>query len=189
MQKQAACVCAAAGGGSRGHDCNGRQAASVRAAGGSGFSMRATACSGGSVHATACSGGGVCAAAGRGGRQHNCNGRQWWLRPTGSTIAMGGGGGGTKDGRTAARLRWTMATVMGNCGLRRALGGAVAEGGSKGNSWGSRGRCKEVLSVVVAGWAAVDSYFLLTCWICTQALCKGWFLEVRQRYSIVFPNI
>ncbi len=47
---------------------------------------------------------------------------------------MGGGGGGAKDGRTVARLQWTMATAMGNCGLRRALGGAVAEGSSKGNS-------------------------------------------------------
>ncbi len=64
---------------------------------------------------------------------------------------MGGGSGGAKDGKTAARLRWTMATEMGFCGLRQALGGAVAEGGSKGNSCGSRGRCKEVLSVVVVG--------------------------------------
>ncbi len=47
---------------------------------------------------------------------------------------MGGGGGGTKDSGMAARLQWTMATAMGNCRLRRALGGAVAEGGSKGNS-------------------------------------------------------
>jgi hypothetical protein len=47
---------------------------------------------------------------------------------------MGGGGNGTKDGRTAARSWWIMATAMGNCGLRLALGGAVAEGGSKGNS-------------------------------------------------------
>ena len=47
---------------------------------------------------------------------------------------MGGGGGGAKDGGTAARLQLTTATAMGNGGLRRALGGAVAEGGSKGNS-------------------------------------------------------
>ncbi len=47
---------------------------------------------------------------------------------------MGGGGGGIKDGGMAARLQWTTATVMGNCGLRQALGGTVAEGGSKGNS-------------------------------------------------------
>ncbi len=47
---------------------------------------------------------------------------------------MGSSGGGAKDGGTAARLRWTTAMVMGNCGLRRALGGAVAKGDSKGNS-------------------------------------------------------
>jgi hypothetical protein len=47
---------------------------------------------------------------------------------------MGGGGGGAKDGGTGARSGWTMATAMGNCGLRRALGGAVAEGRSKGTS-------------------------------------------------------
>ncbi len=52
-------------------------------------------------------------------RRHNCDGR---------------GGSGAKDSGMAARLRWTMATAMGNCGLRRALGGAVAEDGSKGNS-------------------------------------------------------
>ncbi len=52
-------------------------------------------------------------------RQHNCD---------------GGSGGSAKDGGTAARSQGTTATVMGNCGLRRALGGAVAEGGSKGNS-------------------------------------------------------
>jgi hypothetical protein len=44
------------------------------------------------------------------------------------------GGGGAKDGGTAARLRWTMAMAMGNCGLGQVLGGAVAEGSSKGNS-------------------------------------------------------
>jgi hypothetical protein len=47
---------------------------------------------------------------------------------------MGGGGGSAKDGGTVARLQLTMATAIGNCGLRRALGGAGAEGGSKGNS-------------------------------------------------------
>ncbi len=47
---------------------------------------------------------------------------------------MGGGGGGANDGGTVARSRWTMVTVMGNYGLRWALGGTVAEGGSKGNS-------------------------------------------------------
>ncbi len=134
MWQQAVCLCAAAGGGSGGHDCDGRQAASVRAAAGRGCGVRATACSGGGMRVTACSGSGVCAAVGGGGRQHDCNGRQLWQRPAGGTIAMGGGGGGAKNGGMAARLQWTMATAMGNCGLRRALEGAVAEGGSKGNS-------------------------------------------------------
>jgi hypothetical protein len=44
--QQAACMCGAAGGGGRGHNCNGWQAASVRAAAGSGCGVRATACSG-----------------------------------------------------------------------------------------------------------------------------------------------
>jgi hypothetical protein len=63
VRQQAACVCAAAGSGGRGNDCDGRHAASVRAAVGSGCG----------VHATACSGIRVCAAAGRSGRQHDCN--------------------------------------------------------------------------------------------------------------------
>ncbi len=46
VQQQAACVGGAAGGGGGGHDCNGWQAASVRAAAGSGCGLRATACSG-----------------------------------------------------------------------------------------------------------------------------------------------
>ena len=62
VRQQAACVCAAAGGGTLGNDCNGRHAASMCAAVGTGCGMHATACSGG-----------VCAAAGRSGRQHNCN--------------------------------------------------------------------------------------------------------------------
>jgi hypothetical protein len=66
VQQPAACVCAAAGSGSQGNDCNGRQAASVRAAVGS-------KCG---VHATACTGGSMCAAAGVSGRQQDCNGRQ-----------------------------------------------------------------------------------------------------------------
>ncbi len=66
VRQQAACVCAAAGGGGQGNDHNGRQAASVRAAVGSGCGVRATACSGGSV----------CAAVGRSARQHDCNRRQ-----------------------------------------------------------------------------------------------------------------
>ncbi len=46
VRQQAACVGGAAGGGGRGHNRNGWQAASVRAAAGSGCGMRATACSG-----------------------------------------------------------------------------------------------------------------------------------------------
>ncbi len=44
--QQAACVGGAAGGGGQGHDHNGWQAASVRAAVGSGCGVGATACSG-----------------------------------------------------------------------------------------------------------------------------------------------
>ncbi len=66
VRQPAACVCAAAGGGSQGNDRDGQQAASVRVAGGS-------KCV---VHATACTGGSVCAEAGVSGRQHDCNGRQ-----------------------------------------------------------------------------------------------------------------
>jgi hypothetical protein len=66
VQQQAASVFAAAGNGGQGNDCNGRHAAS----------MRAAVVSGCGVHATACSGGSVCAAAGGSGRQHNCNGIQ-----------------------------------------------------------------------------------------------------------------
>jgi hypothetical protein len=46
VRQQAACVGGAAGSGGRGHDRNGWQAASLRAAVGSGCGMRATACSG-----------------------------------------------------------------------------------------------------------------------------------------------
>ncbi len=66
VQQRAACVCAAAGGGGQGNDCNGWQAASVRAAVGSGCGM----------HATACSGGSVCVAVVGSGRKHDCNGIQ-----------------------------------------------------------------------------------------------------------------
>ena len=45
VRQQAACVGGAAGGSGRGHNCNGWQAASVRAAAGSGCGVRATACS------------------------------------------------------------------------------------------------------------------------------------------------
>ncbi len=59
VRQQAACVGGAAGGGGRGHNRNGWQAASVRAAAGSGCGMRATACSGAACvqpHAAAASG-------------------------------------------------------------------------------------------------------------------------------------
>jgi hypothetical protein len=46
VRQQAACVGGAAGGGGRGHDRNGWQAASVRAAAGSRCGVRATVCSG-----------------------------------------------------------------------------------------------------------------------------------------------
>jgi hypothetical protein len=45
VRQQAACVGEATGGGGRGHDCSGWQAASVRAAAGSGCGVHATACS------------------------------------------------------------------------------------------------------------------------------------------------
>jgi hypothetical protein len=59
VRQQAACIGRAAGGGRQGHDCNGWQAASVRAAVGSGCGMCATACSGAvcvQQHAAAASG-------------------------------------------------------------------------------------------------------------------------------------
>jgi hypothetical protein len=68
VQQQAACVGGAAGGGGRGHNCNGWQAASMRAAAGSGCGVRATACSRATCvrqHAAA-------------SQQHDCNGRQRW---------------------------------------------------------------------------------------------------------------
>ncbi len=43
VRQQAACVGGTTGGGGRGHNCNGWQAASMRAAAGSGCGMRATA--------------------------------------------------------------------------------------------------------------------------------------------------
>jgi hypothetical protein len=66
VRQRAACVCAAAGSGGRGNDCDRWHAASMRAAVGSGCGM----------HATACSGGSVCAAVGGSSRQHDCNGIQ-----------------------------------------------------------------------------------------------------------------
>jgi hypothetical protein len=46
VRQQAVCVCGAAGGGGRGHNCNEWQAASVHAAACSGCDVRATVCSG-----------------------------------------------------------------------------------------------------------------------------------------------
>ncbi len=46
VRQRAVCVGGAAGGGRWGHDCNGWQAASVRAAAGRRCGVRATACSG-----------------------------------------------------------------------------------------------------------------------------------------------
>jgi hypothetical protein len=46
VRQGAACIVGAAGGGGQGHDRNGWQAASVRAAAGSGCGLRATECSG-----------------------------------------------------------------------------------------------------------------------------------------------
>ncbi len=66
VRQQAACMCAAAGSGGQGNDCDGWQASSVSAAVGSRCGVLATVCSGRSV----------CAAAGRSSRQHNCNGIQ-----------------------------------------------------------------------------------------------------------------
>jgi hypothetical protein len=76
VRQQAACMCAAAGGSGQRNDRNGRQAASVRVAAGSGCGVHAAVGSGFSVRATACSGSGVCTAASGSGRQHDCNGRQ-----------------------------------------------------------------------------------------------------------------
>ena len=81
--QQAACIGGATGSSGRGHDCNGWQAASVRAAVGSGCGMRATACSG-----TACVR--QCAAAASGWEQPAAR-LQW------KTVMAAGGGGGAKS--------------------------------------------------------------------------------------------
>jgi hypothetical protein len=83
VRQQAACAGGAAGGGGRGHNHNGWQAASVRAAAGSGCGMRATACSG-----VACVRQRAAAASG-------------WEQPAAQlqwkTVMAAGGGGGTKS--------------------------------------------------------------------------------------------
>ncbi len=49
VRQQATCVCAAAGGGSRGNECNGQHVTSMCATVGSRCGVYATACSGGSM--------------------------------------------------------------------------------------------------------------------------------------------
>jgi hypothetical protein len=83
VRQRAACIGGAAGGGGRGHNRNGWQPASVRAAAGSGCGVRATACSGAACvrqHAAAASG---------------------WEQPAArlqwKTVMAAGGGGGAKS--------------------------------------------------------------------------------------------
>jgi hypothetical protein len=81
--QQAACIGGAAGGSGRGHDCNGWQAASMRAAAGSGCGVRATAGS-----RAACVRQRAAAASG-------------WKQPAArlqwKTVMAAGGGGGAKS--------------------------------------------------------------------------------------------
>jgi hypothetical protein len=83
VRQPAACIGGATGGGRRGHDCNGWQAASVHAAAGSGCGMRATACS-----RAACVEQRAAAASG-------------WEQPAAQlqwkTVMAAGGGGGAKS--------------------------------------------------------------------------------------------
>ncbi len=86
VQQQAACIGGAAGGGGQGRDCNGWQAASVRAAAGSGCGLRATACSKAACvqqHAAAAS-----------GWEQPAAGLQWK-----TVMAAGKGGGAKSSGR------------------------------------------------------------------------------------------
>ncbi len=83
VRQQAACVGGAAGGSGWGHNRNGWQAASVRAAAGSRYGVHATACSGAACvqqHAAAASG---------------------WEQPAArlqwKTVMAAGGGGGAKS--------------------------------------------------------------------------------------------
>jgi hypothetical protein len=83
VRQGAKCVGGAAGGSGRGHNCNGWQAASVRAAAGSRCGMHATACSGAACvqqHAAAAS-----------GWEQPAAGLQW------KTVMAAGRGGGTKS--------------------------------------------------------------------------------------------
>ncbi len=83
MQQRAACVGGAAVGSGRGHDRNGWQAASMRAAAGSGCGVRATACSG-----AACV-------------QQRAAAVSGWEQPAAQlqwkTVMAAGGGGGAKS--------------------------------------------------------------------------------------------
>ncbi len=83
VQQRAACIGEATGGGGRGHDCNGWQAASMHAVACSGYGMRATACSG-----SACVR--QCAVAASGWEQPAAQ-LQW------KTVMAAGGGGGAKS--------------------------------------------------------------------------------------------
>jgi hypothetical protein len=85
VQQQAACVGGAAGGGKRGHNCNGWQAARVRAAVGSGCGVHATACS-----RAACVGQRAAAAS----RWEQPAARLQWKK----VMAAGGGGGAKSSG-------------------------------------------------------------------------------------------
>jgi hypothetical protein len=83
LQQRAVCIGGAAGGGGRVHNCNGWQAASVRAAAGSGCGMHATACS-----RAACV------------RQHAAAASGWEqsaARLQLKTVMAAGGGGGAKS--------------------------------------------------------------------------------------------
>jgi hypothetical protein len=85
VRQRAACVGGAAGGGGQGHDCNGWQAASVRAAVGSRCGVRAIACSGAACvqqHAAAAS-----------GWEQPAARLQWKI-----VMAAGGGGGAKSSG-------------------------------------------------------------------------------------------
>jgi hypothetical protein len=83
VRKRAACIGGAAGGGGRGHNRNEWQAASVRAAVGSGCGLRATVCSGAACVRQR-------AAAARGWEQPAAR-LQW------KTVMAAGGGGGAKS--------------------------------------------------------------------------------------------
>jgi hypothetical protein len=103
----------------------------------------------------------------------------------GGTIAM--------DGRQPACVQQRAADVA--CVQQRAAERRVCNSvqwqwaGGSSQQQDCNGRQWWQPAEVAAQRAAVDSYFLLTCGIFTQALCTRWFLEVRQRYSILFPNL